>query len=316
MADEKKDHLKDLQWQGRAIAEKDHAHDLDREAAMHEFGNKLPRAEAEEKAYESYKKDQHARAAAHHLQGMKAAHASGNMEEARKHGILYDQHVKGLGHESSIGPVPSSISRYVSEDDKGPYKFKAHHGDRFVLDKSEDTMADLKKDTAYMGAAELEKDHSLRNVVLGHSTPKAAPAVSPGSSPQIVGSQSAFGAKDKPVLKDETRPEVVPQNSPEDKKFREDNKKATEAGKKGVPVNKDEPELGDAAEAAGERQCQVCDSSTRVAVGKIGSQHACSLCIKEHDKKTKKSEVDEELRTLYKAAKAILDGALKKGEGK
>lgn len=32
------------------------------------------------------------------------------------------------------------------------------------------------------------------------------------------------------------RPEVVPQNSPEQKKFREDNKKATKAGKKGVPA--------------------------------------------------------------------------------
>lgn len=307
-----KDHLKDLAWQGRAIAEKDHANDLDREAAMHEFGNKLPRGEAEEKAYGDYRKDQHARAAAHHLQGMKAAQASGNMDEARKHGILYDQHMKGLGHESSIGHVPSSVSRYVAEDDKGPYKFKAHSGDRFVLDKSEDTMADtktkqpkrlsnqstgdcscgcgraaypyktkaldgyvdaapecaekvlrdaianksedtmaddklekakeskptprqlenrgnknllvfdpkkgkyvvetkkkIKKDVAFMGAAEkeLEKDaatHALRNVVLGHSTPKNSPAVMPGSSPQIVGSDSAFGAKDKPVSKAET----------------------------------------------------------------------------------------------------------------
>lgn len=284
MADEKKDHLKDLEWMGRPIAEKDHVHGLDREAAVHEFGNKIPRHEAEEKAYEDYKKEQHGRAAAHHLQGMKAAHASGNMDEARKHGLLYDQHVKHLGHDSSIGPVPDSVSRYAAEEDKGPYKFKAHHGDRFVLDKSEDTMADLKKDTAFMGASELEKDHSLRNVVLGHSVPRDAPKtvpevketyekkaeITPGSSPQMVGSQSAFGAKDKPVLKDE-------------------------------------PKAG--------HQCQVCDSSTREATGKIGDQRACSLCISEHNK-AKKSEDHATLHLLYKATKAILDGALKKNEGK
>lgn len=145
MGDEKKQ-AKQAEWLGRPISHEDHGHDLEREAAIHEFGNHLPRHEAEEKAYDGYKKEQHARAAAHHLQGMKAAQAAGNMDEARKHGMMYDQHLKGLGHHSSVGPVPHDVERYVRESDKGPYSFKNHGADSFLVEKKEEPMAEeLKK---------------------------------------------------------------------------------------------------------------------------------------------------------------------------
>lgn len=125
------------QWLGRPILDPDHLHDLETRSAILEFGaDKLPRTEAEGRAWEEYRKDQHARAAAYHYMGVKAAQGSGNREDAHKHGAMYDLHVKALGL-NSIGPVPPEVQHHVESPDKpNIYKFKAHKGDAFVLQSS------------------------------------------------------------------------------------------------------------------------------------------------------------------------------------
>jgi hypothetical protein len=81
----------------------------------------------------------------------------------------------------------------------------------------------------------------LPGASLGLKSPKAA-GVTRGAMSAGPVQNAARPAGAKPGIfgklfgKGEPRPEVVPQNSPEDKKFREDNKAATAAGKKGVPV--------------------------------------------------------------------------------
>jgi hypothetical protein len=138
------------QWAGRDITEADHAQDLDREAALSEFDGKMPRHEAEGKAYSEYKRTQHAKAAAHHLRGIRLAEAAGDNREGRKHGLMYQLHLQALGHEP-IGPVPKEVEQHSqgdgSEGSHKVYSFKAHRGDIFVLPdetlgKKEKSMAD------------------------------------------------------------------------------------------------------------------------------------------------------------------------------
>src|SRR4051812_34908308 len=74
-------------WMGNAnypLVHADHEDQLERDAAVHEFGSHMPREEAEKKAYDDYKAGQHKEAAAHHLAGQKAAEAIGDDEGARK----------------------------------------------------------------------------------------------------------------------------------------------------------------------------------------------------------------------------------------
>jgi hypothetical protein len=129
MADDKK--LTPPQWLGRPILDEDHVQDLETNAAINEFHRKMPRAQAEQRAYEDYVQEQRARAAAYHLAGMKAAMAAGNREDARKHWALYDLHLKALGKES-VGAVPPEVQKWM-EDQKPVYRFKAHKGDMYVL---------------------------------------------------------------------------------------------------------------------------------------------------------------------------------------
>jgi hypothetical protein len=120
-------------WSGRSILDESHAEELDSRAAAHEMDKKLPRTQAEEEAYREYQKDHHAKAAAHHLMGMKAAQGSGSMDEARKHGAMYGLHIKALG-EDEYGPVPATVKQHVDSPDREPvFKFKAHKGDAFLL---------------------------------------------------------------------------------------------------------------------------------------------------------------------------------------
>lgn len=126
-------------WQGRTILDPDHAHELDREAAVHEFGGKYPRHEAEARAYSLYRKKQLAIGAAHHLKGARAAQAVGDMDEAQKHGTLYTLHLKELGHES-IGPIPEEVRHHLDKTDgEKHYKFKVHPADAFLLNDGEET---------------------------------------------------------------------------------------------------------------------------------------------------------------------------------
>jgi hypothetical protein len=134
MSDNKKEKLAPPSWLGRPILDHGHVMDLETRAAMNEFGHKMPRHEAEQKAHDDYVQEQRERAAAHHLAGLKAAGATGNHEDARKHWALYDMHLKALGKES-IGAVPPEIEKRMMEEtgQKPIYKFKAHKGDLYAL---------------------------------------------------------------------------------------------------------------------------------------------------------------------------------------
>lgn len=131
MADEKK--LHPPQWLGHPILADEHVRDLETRSAINEFHHKMPRGQAEQAAHDSYVKENRERAAAHHLAGMKAATATGNHQDARKHWAMYDLHLKALGKES-IGAVPPEVEkRMMDESDKPIYKFKTHKGDLYAL---------------------------------------------------------------------------------------------------------------------------------------------------------------------------------------
>lgn len=124
-------------WAGRPLAAHDHAQQLDLDAAVNEFGLKMPREQAEDEAYHQYlynpSKGQHALAAHHHLAGMKAAHAAGDMDSARKHSLMYNMHAKALGHS------PVDAARELASHIKEPakvYRFKSHRGDAFAVNQS------------------------------------------------------------------------------------------------------------------------------------------------------------------------------------
>lgn len=124
-------------WAGRDILDESHLEELDSRASAHEMDSKLPRSQAEEEAYREYTKDHHAKAAAHHLMGMKGAQGAGSMDEARKHGAMYGLHIKALG-EDPYGPVPAKVKQHVDSPDRDPvFKFKAHKGDAFLLKDGE-----------------------------------------------------------------------------------------------------------------------------------------------------------------------------------
>lgn len=128
-------------WMGRPVVRAEHVNELERDAAINEFHSKMPRHQAEEKAHHDYMRRQHIDAAAHHLQGMKAAQANADMEDAKKHGAMYEMHLKALGFEP--GPVPHEIKQAAEHPDRKPvYRFKPHHGDFFVLPSS---ISDLNK---------------------------------------------------------------------------------------------------------------------------------------------------------------------------
>jgi len=122
-------------WAGRQVVNPSHADGLEGAAALYEFQDGLPREEAEEKAYNEYTRTHHLNSAAHHLRGLRAAQASGDDEEARKHSILYNLHTEALGHDG-FGQVPEEIEALAKDPDRKPYgKFRAHPGDRLLLPK-------------------------------------------------------------------------------------------------------------------------------------------------------------------------------------
>lgn len=122
------------QWLGRPILAHEHHQDLEMRAAMNEYHHKMPRQQAEQHAHDAYVKEHRERAAGHHLAGMKAAMATGNHQDARKHWAMYDMHLKALGKDS-IGAVPPEVEkRMMDEHGQSPlYRFKAHKGDLYAL---------------------------------------------------------------------------------------------------------------------------------------------------------------------------------------
>ena len=122
-------------WEGCHILHPHHSAELEQAAAMHEFASGMPRKEAEEKAYQSYRKTQHEHAAAHHLRGLKSAYGSGDREDAKKHAVLYELHMKKLGHEPWRA-VPPEIALHLDNPLKEKvHKFRPTGADSFVLDE-------------------------------------------------------------------------------------------------------------------------------------------------------------------------------------
>lgn len=119
-------------WLGRPILHPDHVSELDVNSAINEFHGKLPRHEAEQAAHDSYVKSQREKAAAHHLRGMRGAHAMGDMDGARKHHAMYSLHMKALGHDPTGAPPPG-ISYMSRNSDEPLHRFKAHKADLFAL---------------------------------------------------------------------------------------------------------------------------------------------------------------------------------------
>jgi hypothetical protein len=119
-------------WKGRPISKPEHTGDLESHAAVLEFKHRMTKEDAEHRAHTEYAKEQHQIAAAHHLAGLKAAQGAGNQDEARKHGLLYGEHLKRLG-EDPMGAVPASI-KSLSESQGKLYRFKPHSADTFLLD--------------------------------------------------------------------------------------------------------------------------------------------------------------------------------------
>ena len=121
------------EWMGKPILHPSHKDELEMAAAVNEFGKKMPRSQAEQAAYGDYVKKNRISAAAHHLSGMKAANATGDLESARKHGIMYNLHSKALGHEA-VGPIHSDVAAHLNDNPSKVYKFKSHKGDLYALD--------------------------------------------------------------------------------------------------------------------------------------------------------------------------------------
>lgn len=118
-------------WNGRDIAKDEDGADLDQRAALYEFKHRMARPDAEHRAHHEYRQDKHREAAAYHLQGLKAAQGAGSQEEGHKHGLMYQLHMKALGHDP-MGAVPHEIQSLAEKQEKF-YSFKPHRGDVFLL---------------------------------------------------------------------------------------------------------------------------------------------------------------------------------------
>lgn len=125
-------------WENRPIVRDTDADKLEHRAALLEFGDGIPRHQAEEQAHSEYIAQVHREAAAHHLRGLRAAQASGDHAEARKHGESYHHHMTRLGHDS-MDQVPDDIKELVEDEEKSThYKFKAHAADKLLFPESEE----------------------------------------------------------------------------------------------------------------------------------------------------------------------------------
>lgn len=119
------------------ISDADHIAHLDTLSAIHEFGSKLPRHEAEAKAYQDYKKDRLTESSAHHYNGMKAAHAVGDMETAKRHATFFALAMKAMG-KSPHDELPDDVANKAKYEPTGITKFKPHKSDLFTLTKDKD----------------------------------------------------------------------------------------------------------------------------------------------------------------------------------
>jgi hypothetical protein len=125
-------------WGKYPIVSDSHIPDLEYEAAIKEFGDGLPREEAEKAAYDKYAKEHHSRAAAHHLRGSRAASASGDLDEARKHGVAFAAHMTALGYDPMDAVPPEILNLTEGPQRAAHYKFKANKADALLLKPEEE----------------------------------------------------------------------------------------------------------------------------------------------------------------------------------
>ncbi len=122
-------------WRDRhPLMSAEHEPELEARAAIHELSNGHPRAAAEDKAYEDYLKTHIKRAAAHHLAGVKAAHAAGDPQAAAQHAVVYGLMARTLGFNPH-GEPPEDIAA-LSHDSTAThvYDFKPHGADAVVME--------------------------------------------------------------------------------------------------------------------------------------------------------------------------------------
>lgn len=124
-------------WKGKYPAsDTTHFDDLQMRADIYEHMHRMPRHQAEAAAHADYRKEQIHKAAAHHWNGMKAAHAAGNEGAAKKHGFMYGLALHQLGHKDLLSPPPEVLE--AAKDPKSEIAhFKAHPGDAFSLPPEE-----------------------------------------------------------------------------------------------------------------------------------------------------------------------------------
>ena len=122
------------QWKGRDILDPDDEKDLETRSAIAEFHDTLPRHLAEEKAHKDYTRDKVIDSAAHHLKGLRSAHAVGDMDTAQKHGLMYKLAMEHLGHKDLLAP-PDEVMDRMNNSGEEIHKWKAHPGDYYTLPK-------------------------------------------------------------------------------------------------------------------------------------------------------------------------------------
>jgi hypothetical protein len=123
-----------LHWYGHPVENEEHASNLDLKAAVYQYHHGMPRHEAENRVKHEDRVERHQNAAAHHLDGMKAAHAVGNHEDAQQHHSMYTLHTKALGLDPG-GAVAPEVAKWQGKGaKKHAYTFKGHGDDQFLTE--------------------------------------------------------------------------------------------------------------------------------------------------------------------------------------
>lgn len=112
----------------------EHAAELEARAAIKELSEGLPRHQAELSSHKEYLEGHMRRAAAHHLAGLRAAHAAGDMGAAAQHGALYGLLARALGF-SAVGEPPPEVAAMARDPEHSKvYEFKPHGADALVIE--------------------------------------------------------------------------------------------------------------------------------------------------------------------------------------
>jgi hypothetical protein len=144
--------------------------ELEARSAVHELGAGLDRHEAEERAYADYVAHRSSAAAAHHLAGMRAAHAAGDVGAAARHGLLYGVYMRSLGHNPNGEPPPEVAAASRSPRTARVYAFAPHSADEvaleFLRDRGVGGLAKAEPVAAF--GALVGSDHGIEEWDLSH----------------------------------------------------------------------------------------------------------------------------------------------------